>query len=100
MTLEKQQEQFAKLFDELKATVKKAEIAFLNASLNGNESDYAKLANEIDCLAGYQEELMPKIDRLLEAQEDEKENPRCPTCGAPAYVSVDGGQGEEKGCSH
>lgn len=94
MNTQKKEDQFAKIFDELRVCMKNAEVSFLNATLSSDRNSLNDLRNEIDCLAGFQEELMPLIDSL----DEDYANPECPSCGEPEMVSTEGGQGEEKGC--
>ena len=100
MTLEQKEDAFQKLLDELKAAIAKAETAYRAATCWSYESEMRTVELELDCLPGFWEELEPMIEKLREGYRDEEENPSCPTCGAPQWVSTEGGQGEEKGCSH
>jgi len=100
MNLEQKEDAFQIELDELKACVAKAEAYYQNATLATYERDLRRCELELDCLTGFWEELEPMIKQLREAYKEEAENPRCPTCGAPGYVSTEGGQGEAKGCVH
>ena len=100
MTLEQKEDAFQKLLDELKTCVAKAEARYQAATCATYKNNLRQVELELDCLPGFWEELEPMIEALREAYKDEAENPRCYVCGAPQWVSTEGGQGEEKGCSH